>query len=43
MSFPNSKFEGNFSTSVFGKLFCHYRERKSECWTSRHLLCEKIL
>jgi len=25
MSFPNSKFEGNFSTYVFGELFCHYR------------------
>ena len=43
MSFPNSKFEGNFSTYVFGKSFWHYRELKSECWTSRHLLCEKIL
>ena len=28
MSFTNSNFEGNFSTSVFGKSFCHYRELK---------------
>ena len=43
MSSPNSNFEGNFSTYVFGKSFWHYRELKIECWTSRHLLCEKIL
>jgi len=43
MSFPNSKFEGHFSNYVFGKSFWLYRELKSECWTSRHLLCEKIL
>jgi hypothetical protein len=42
-SFPNSKFEGNFSTNVFGKSFWHYRELKIEYWISRHLLCEKIL
>jgi len=29
MSFPNSKFEGNFSTYVFGKSFWHYRELKT--------------
>ena len=43
MSFPNSNFEGNFSTHVFGKLFWHYQELKSECWTSRHILWKKIL
>jgi len=43
MSFPNSKFEGNFSTYVVGKSFCYYRDMKSECWTSRHRLCEKVL
>ena len=43
MSFPNSKFEGNFSTYVFGKSFWHYRDLKSECWTSGHILCKKIL
>jgi hypothetical protein len=36
MSFPNSKFEGNFSTYVFGYSFWHYRELKNENWTSRH-------
>ena len=41
MSFPNSNSLGNFSTYVFGKSFCHYRELKSERWTSRHILCEK--
>jgi len=25
MSVPNSNFEGNFRTYVFGKLFWHYR------------------
>ena len=34
MSFPNSNFEGNFST---------YRDLKSECCKSRHILCKKIL
>ena len=34
MSFPNSNFEGIFST---------YRDLKSECCTSRHILCKKIL
>ena len=43
MSFPNSNFEGNFITYVFGKSFWHYRDIKSECWTSRHILCKKIL
>ena len=43
MSFPNSNFEGNFSTYEFGKSFWHYRDLKSECWTSRHILCKKIL
>jgi len=41
--FPNSNFEGNFSTYVFGKSFWHYRELKIDCSTSRHKLCEKIL
>ena len=43
MSFPNSNFEGNFSTYVFGKSFWHYRNLKSECWTLGHILCKKIL
>ena len=34
MSFPNSNFEVNFST---------YRDLKSECCKSRHILCKKIL
>ena len=25
------------------KSFWHYRDLKSECWTSRHILCKKIL
>ena len=37
MSFPNNKFEGNFSTYVFVKSFWHYGELKNEYWTSRHL------
>ena len=43
MPIPNSNFEGNFRTYVFGKSFWHYRDLKSECWTSRHVLCKKIL
>ena len=43
MSLPNSNFEGNFSTYVFGKSFWNYRDLKSESWTSRHILCKKIL
>jgi len=43
MSFPNSNFDGNFSTYVFGKSFWHYRGLKIVCWASRHLLWEKIL
>jgi len=43
MFFPNRSFEGNVSTYVFGKPFWHYRELKSERWTSRHILCKKIL
>ena len=43
MSFPNRNFEGNFSTYVFGKWFWHYRDLKSERWTSPHILCKKIL
>ena len=43
MSFPNRNFEGNFSTYVFGKSFWHYRELKIDCWSSRHILREKIL
>ena len=41
MSFPNTKFEENFGTYVFGKSFRHYRELKIECWASRHILSEK--
>ena len=43
MSLPNSNFEWNYSTYVFGKSFWHYRDLKSECSTSRHILCKKIL
>ena len=43
MYYPNSNFEENFSTYVFAKSFGHYRELKRECWTSRHILCKKIL
>jgi len=43
MSFPNSNFEGYFTTYVFGKSFWHYRELKSQCWTTPHLLCGKML
>jgi len=43
MSFPNTIFEENFSTYVFGKWFSNYREQEIECWTSRNILCEKIL
>ena len=42
MYFPNSNFERNFSTYVFGKTFWHYRELNIECWTWRHILGEKI-
>ena len=43
MSLPNNNFEGNFSSYVFGKSFWHYRDPKSECWTSRHTIYKKIL
>jgi hypothetical protein len=43
ISFPNSNFEGIFSIYVFGKSYWHYRELKIGCWTSRHIICEKIL
>ena len=43
MSFPNSNFEGIFSTYVFAMSFGHYWDLKSEYWTSRHILCKKIL
>ena len=43
MYFPNSNFDGNFSTYVFGKSFWHYRELNIHCWTSQHIYCEKIL
>jgi len=43
MSFPSSNFEGNFSTYVFDKSILHYRELKIVCWTSLHILWEKIL
>ena len=39
--FPNSNVRGNLSTFVFGKSFWYYREPKIDCWTSRHILCEK--
>ena len=41
MPFPNSNFEGIYSTYVFGKSFWNYRELKSDCWTSRYVLGEK--
>jgi len=41
MSVPNSNFQRNFSTYVFGKCFWHFREVINDCWTSRHLLWEK--
>ena len=41
MPFPSSNFEGNFSTYLFGKIFCHYRELKIDCWSSQHTLGEK--
>jgi len=42
MSVPKSHFGANFGTYVFaGVCFWHFRELKSDCWTSRHLLCEK--
>ena len=28
---------------MFGKSFWHYRNLNSECWTSGHILCKKIL
>ena len=42
-SFPNSNYEGTFSTYVFGNSFWHYRYLKNESWTSRHLLFKKML
>ena len=42
MSCPNSNFEGNFSTFVFGKSFWHYRDLKSECWASRHIMQKNV-
>ena len=41
-SFPNSNFERNSNTYVCGKSFWYYRDLKIDCWTSRHILCEKI-
>ena len=43
MSFPNSIFEVSISTYEFGKSFWHYRDLKIDCWSSRHIICEKIL
>jgi len=37
-----STFEWIFSSYVFDKCFWHFRELKTDCWTSRNLLCEKI-
>jgi len=42
MFVPKSTFEGNFSTYVFGKSFCHYRETKCYCWTSRNVFAKRI-
>ena len=42
MSFPNSNFEGNFISYVFGKEFLHYRELKIDCWASRHIMEKNI-
>jgi len=42
MCFPNSNFDGNFSSYVFDKSFCHYGELKNDCWISRQKLGEKI-
>ena len=43
MSFPNINFEGIFSTYVLGNSFCYFRELKIDYWSSRHMVCEKIL
>jgi len=43
MYFPNSNFEGNVSTYVFGKCFWYFREGKIDFWTSRHLFSEKYI
>jgi len=43
MSFPNSNFEGNFSTYVFGKSFWHYSELKIHCWHRGVYYAKKIL
>jgi len=42
-SVPKSNFEENISTYVFGVFFWHFSGMITDCWTSRHLLCEKIL
>ena len=39
--FPISNFQGFFITYVFVKCFWQLREMKIDCWTSRHLLCER--
>ena len=43
MSFPNSSFEENVSTYVFGKSFLHYRELKIDCWALKIYYAKKIL
>ena len=42
MSFPNSNFEGNFSTYMFGKVILSLL-RPEKRLTSRHLLFKKLL
>jgi len=42
MSVPKSNFQGNLNTCVFCNCFAHLREFNNDCWTSRHLLCEKV-
>ena len=41
MSLQNRNFEWNIRTYVFGKSFWYYRELNIDCWTWRHILCEK--
>jgi len=44
MSFPNSNFDGNISTYVFGKSFWNYRGLNIDCWTTRYIyIAKKIL
>ena len=43
MSFPNSNFERNFSTYVFAKSFCYFRELKIEFGQRDTYSAKKIL